>query len=69
MSFRFHVLGPIRWNIDAGLFYQYGLSGSRDQTIFNSVINDLGQLVPRVVKSKPDYFNSKGHFYPFIPTQ
>lgn len=62
MSFRFHVLGPIRWNVDAGLFYQYGLSGSQDQTIFNSVINDLGQLVPRVVKSKPDYFNSKDTF-------
>lgn len=62
MSFRFHVLGPIRWNIDAGLFYQYGISGSQSQTIFNSVINDLGQLVPRVVKSKPDYFNSKDTF-------
>lgn len=62
MSFRFHILGPIRWNIDAGLFYQYGISGSQSQTIFNSVINDLGQLVPRVVKSKPDYFNSKDTF-------
>lgn len=62
MSFRFHVFGPVRWNVDAGLFYQYGLSGSQSQTIFNSVINDLGQLVPRVVKSKPDYFNSKNTF-------
>lgn len=62
LSFRFHVFGPVRWNVDAGLFYQYGLSGSQSQTIFNSEINDLGQLVPSVVKSKPDYFNSKDTF-------
>lgn len=62
LSFRFNVLGSIRWNVDAGMYYSYGLTGSQKQSIFNSTVNDLGQLISRVVETKPDYFGSTQTF-------
>lgn len=61
-SFRFDVGSTLAWNVDAGLYYSYGFAGSQKQTIYNSMVNDLGQLVPRVVESKPSYFNNGGTF-------
>lgn len=62
LSFRFNLLGSLRWNVDAGFYYSYGLTGKQKQTIYNSTVNDLGQLVPRVVETKPDYFHSEATF-------
>lgn len=62
LSFRFNLLGALRWNVDAGFYYAYGLTGKQKQTIYNSTVNDLGQLVPRVVETKPDYFHSEATF-------
>lgn len=62
MSFRFNILPGLRWNIDAGMYYGYGLGGRQKQTIYNSSVNNLGQLVPRVVTTRPNYFNSDETF-------
>lgn len=62
MSFRFNVLGGLRWNVDAGMYYRYGLWGKQKQTIYNSMVNDLGQLVPRIVQTKVDYFRDRDTF-------
>lgn len=62
MSFRFNILGGLRWNVDAGLYYRYGIWGKQKQTIYNSTLNNLGQLVPRVVNAKVDYFRDNATF-------
>lgn len=62
LSFRFGLASTIVWNVDTGLYYSYGFAGSQKQTIYNSTVNDLGQLVPRVLESKPGYFNNGGTF-------
>lgn len=62
MSFRFNILTGLRWNIDAGLYYSYGIAGSQKQTIYNSSVNELGQIVPRVETSRPGYFNDSNTF-------
>ena len=62
MSFRFNILPGLRWNVDAGLYYSYGLSGRQHQTIYRSYVNDLGQLVPVTVDTKTGYFTNSDTF-------
>lgn len=62
MSFRFSIAGLVRLNLDAGMYYSYGIAGRQKQTIYNSTVNDLGQLIPRVISTRPDYFNDGGTF-------
>lgn len=57
-SFRFNLAQKIRWNIDGGLYYSYGFGGSQKQTIYHSSVNELGDLVNRVVTAKPSFFNN-----------
>lgn len=58
MSFRFNIGNVLRWNIDAGLYYAYGFGGRQDQSIYSSRINELGQLIPQVIITRPPYFKS-----------
>ena len=62
VSFRFNVLHGLRWNIDAGMYYRFGIAGHQDQTIYNSTVNGLGQLVPQVVTARPGYFHNTATF-------
>lgn len=62
MSFRFNVTRGLRWNVDGGLYYQYGFAGSQKQSVYSSMVNELGQLVNRVVVTKPSFFDDNGTF-------
>lgn len=62
IQFRFNLSESIRWTVNAGMYYSYGLGGKQKQTIYNSTVNELGQLVPRVVETKPDFFHSDETF-------
>lgn len=62
VQFRFNVDSRVRWNIDAGMYYSYGFSGSQSQSIYGAQINDLGQLVSVKINSKPRYFNNSETF-------
>ncbi len=62
MSFRFNIFQGLRWNVDAGIYYSYGLGGKQKQTIYNSTVNAMGQLVPRVETANPGYFNNDQTF-------
>ncbi|MCM1110280.1 MAG: PorT family protein [Clostridium sp.] len=62
MSFRFNLAPKIRWDVDAGLYYSYGFGGSQRQTVYNSQVNALGELVNRVVTTKPSFFNNSATF-------
>lgn len=62
VSFRFNASNSVRWNINLGVYYEYGLFGNQKQTIYNTSMNELGQLVPQTVEIKPAYFGSDETF-------
>lgn len=61
-QFRFNLAAGIRWKVDAGLYYSYGLGGKQKQSIYHSEVNILGQLVPTDVVVEPGYFNTPQTF-------
>ncbi len=61
-SFTFFPTSVITWNVDAGLYYDYGLSGSSKATLYDARTNDLGQLITRIDRIKSDYFNDNRAF-------
>lgn len=62
MQFRFNVARNVRWRVDAGIYYAYGMSGSQRQDIYNAQVNSLGQLVSTVLSTKPGYFGDGSTF-------
>ncbi len=62
MSARFNVSNGVRWNVDGGMFYSYGLGGHQKQHIYDSRINDLGQLVMQVDRTETDFYNDAAAF-------
>lgn len=61
-SFMFYPARKIMWNVDCGLYYDFGLSGSSNTTIYSAQVNQLGQLITRVDKLSTDYFNDSNRF-------
>lgn len=61
-SFKLNIANTVRWNIDAGLYYSYGLAGKQRQTIYNAVVNELGQLISSSYTLKTNYFNDNRSF-------
>lgn len=57
-SLRFQVDKSVRWNIDAGFYYSYGLGGRQKQKIFRGEINSLGELVTERVNISTPYYHS-----------
>lgn len=62
MSFRFNIVPGVRWRVDTGFYYTFGLLGKQKQSIYNTTINELGQLVPRIVITEPDYYHDSNTF-------
>ena len=61
-SMRFNIARRVKWNVDLGLYYSYGLGGRNDQTIYDARINEIGQLVTRVDRDRVDYYNDRRSF-------
>lgn len=62
LQFRFNIMPDVRWIVDAGLYYSYGLRGSQGQSIYMSQVNSLGQLVNKHLTDKVKYYNSPQTF-------
>ena len=62
LQFRFNIARNVRWRVNAGLFYAYGIAGNQRQDIYNAQVNQLGQLVSTVMKTKCDYFGDVASF-------
>lgn len=56
LQFRFNIARNVRWRVNAGLYYAYGLDGHQNQDIYNAPVNQLGQLVSTSISIKPSYF-------------
>lgn len=62
MSFKFNLAPTVRWNIDGGIYYSYGLGGNQRQNVYSSRVNEIGQLVATKYEIKTDYFNDSRSF-------
>lgn len=62
LTWRFNIGEGVRWNVDFGAYYSYGLGGSQEQALYRSLVNDLGQLVYQEEHYKPDFYNSDATF-------
>lgn len=62
MSFGFDLARNVKWNVDGGMYLDFGSSGSQRTTIYNAVINDLGQLATSINRQKTDYYNNDKAF-------
>lgn len=62
VSLRMKVDKSVRWNVDAGLYYSYGLGGTQKQNIFRGQLNAMGEIVPQREWVKTDYFHSPATF-------
>lgn len=62
VSVRFNPARKLRWNVDGGLYFSFGLGGSQKQSITKSYINALGQLVTEDIDTKSGYFQDSDAF-------
>ncbi len=56
LQFRFNIARNVRWRVNGGVYYAYGLAGHQSQDIYNAQVNQLGQLVSTSISIKPSYF-------------
>lgn len=62
ITLNFNLGGDVRWNVDAGGYYSYGVSGTSKSTLYSAQVNPLGQLITTFTSTKADYFNSDKTF-------
>lgn len=62
LTFGFNLANGVKWNVDGGLFLDFGTSGSQTSTIYNASVNGVGQLVTNTTKQKTDYYDNDRAF-------
>lgn len=58
----FDVACNVEWNVDAGLYYTYGLGGRQRSNIYDTRSNDLGQLMLSMTPIRADFYNDTDAF-------
>jgi len=61
-SFKFNLGNSVRWNVDVGVYYTYGLGGNNKWTLYSAHVNQLGQLITTITNEKAPYYNSREAF-------
>lgn len=56
-SFRFNLADNVRWNVDTGFYYGYGLGGYSKSNIYITYQNELGQFITEQFYDKDSYFS------------
>ena len=62
VSFIFNLSKEVRWNVDAGMYYAYGLGGKQKNTIYDTRTNELGQLMMSVTPYEADFYKDTRAF-------
>lgn len=62
VQFRFNAASNVRWKVDTGMYYSYGVAGRQKQSIYTSQVNSLGQLVNNRISNKVPFYNSSETF-------
>lgn len=55
---KFNLGGNVRWIIDGGAYYTYGLGGRQKTTMYSAHVNELSQLITVTTSSRSPYYNS-----------
>lgn len=58
----FDLAGAVAWNVDAGLYYTYGLGGRQKSNIYDTRSNDLGQLMLSMTPIRADFYKDRNAF-------
>lgn len=58
----FNLGSKVKWNVDAGAYYSYGLTGKSKSTLYTAQVNPLGQLITTMTSAKSDFYNSEEAF-------
>lgn len=58
----FDLARMVRWNVDCGMYFDFGTGGSQKATIYDAKVNDLGQLTTAITRQKTDYYNNDKAF-------
>lgn len=56
-SLRFNIADNVRWNVDGGLYYAYGLGGNSKSHIYITYQNEIGQFITEEFADKDSYFS------------
>lgn len=62
LSFKLALTPSVRWNVDGGFYYSYGVGGHQRQAAYTSIVNPMGQLITRSTVTHPAYFENDGTF-------
>ncbi|MCM1076690.1 MAG: PorT family protein [Bacteroides sp.] len=62
VRFGFDVARNVKWNVDGGMYFDFGTSGSQKSTIYTARVNELGQLATVITPQKTDYYNDDKAF-------
>lgn len=62
VRFGFGIARNVKWNVDGGLYFDFGTSGSQKATIYSARVNELGQLATVIARQKTDYYNDDKAF-------
>ena len=56
-SIRFNIADNVRWNVDGGLYYAYGIGGRSKSNIYITYQNELGQFITEHFYDRDSYFS------------
>ncbi|MBE6318324.1 MAG: PorT family protein [Bacteroidales bacterium] len=58
-SLRFNIDENVKWNIDLGCYYNFGIGGTQKGDTYTTFKNNIGQVVTEYKHYKWDYYNEK----------
>ena len=56
-SLRFNLADNVKWNVDGGFYYAYGIGGTSKSRIYITYQNDIGQFITEQFVDKDSYFS------------
>lgn len=62
MSFNFNLARNVKWNVDGGVYFDFGTSGTQKATLYNVKVNELGELMMTRTTVKSDYYDDNDAF-------
>lgn len=62
VTFLFNLSDAVRWNVDGGVYYGYGIAGKQKSTIYDTRSNELGQLMMSVTQYNADFYKDHRAF-------
>lgn len=62
MTFNFNLAPSVKWNVDGGVYFDFGTGGKQKATIYNAKVNELGELMTTKTQVKSNYYDDNKAF-------